>query len=93
VAITKAVDMRARLAVTITPADIGRRVTIRARYHGPDAGAIDVVGVLDAWHDGRLTITRHDGQRRVVAQGDLLAAKVIPNAPDRRARSRRRHSA
>lgn len=71
-------DMRARLSVTITPADIGKRVTVRMRHHGPEARAADVVGVLEAWRDGRLTITRRDGQRRVVAEEDLLAARVVP---------------
>jgi hypothetical protein len=85
--------MRARLTVTITPADVGRRVTVRARYHGPDAGAVDVVGMLDAWHDGRLTITRRDGQQRVVAEEDLLAARVVPTAANRRAQHQRQHSA
>jgi hypothetical protein len=85
--------MRARLTVTITPADVGRRVTVRARYHGPDAVAVDVVGVLDAWHDGRLTITRRDGQQRVVAEEDLLAARVVPTAASRRAQHQRQHGA
>lgn len=70
--------MRARLAVTITPDDVGRRVTVRARHHGPDAAAVDVVGLLEAWRDGRLEIVRRDGQRRIVAEADLLAAKVVP---------------
>lgn len=70
--------MRARLAVTITPDDVGRRVTVRMRYHGPGARAADVVGVLNAWEGGLLTITRRDGQQRVVAERDLLAGRVIP---------------
>lgn len=70
--------MRARLAITITPDDVGKRVTVRVRYHGPDARATDVVGVLNAWKDGVLTITRRDGQQRTVAEGDLLAGRVIP---------------
>jgi hypothetical protein len=70
--------MRARLAVTITPADVGRRVTVRMRYRGPEAHATDVVGVLESWRDGRLTITRRDGEQRVVAEEDLLAARVVP---------------
>ena len=69
--------MRARLVVTITPDDIGRRVTVRARHHGPGASAVDVVGTLDAWRDGLLTITRRDGQQRTVAERDLLAGKAI----------------
>jgi hypothetical protein len=78
--------MRARLAITITPDDIGRRVTVRARYHGPDARAVDVVGVLVAWSDGQLTIIRRDGEQRHVAERDLLAAKVVPDVPPRRSR-------
>jgi hypothetical protein len=84
--------MRARLAVTITAADVGRRVTVRARHHGPDARAVDIVGILDAWQDGQLTITRRDGQQRIVAEEDLLAARVVARAPDRRARQARQHS-
>jgi len=70
--------MRARLAVTITPADVGSRVTVRMRYSGPEARATDVVGVLESWRDGRLTITRRDGEQRIVAEEDLLAARVVP---------------
>jgi len=70
--------MRARLSVTITPDDVGSRVTIRARHHGPEAAAVDVVGLLDAWEAGRLTVTRRDGQQRVIAEADLLAARKIP---------------
>jgi hypothetical protein len=76
--------MRARLSVAITPADVGSRVTIRARHHGPEAGAVDVVGVLESWEGGRLTVVRRDGQRRVVAAADLLAARVVPPPPPRR---------
>lgn len=78
--------MRARLAITITPDDVGRRVTIRARHHGPQARAVDVVGVLDAWEDGQLTVTRRDGRQRVVAEADLLAARAIPAISPRRER-------
>ena len=78
--------MRARLKVSITPDDVGRRVTVRAVHHGPEAAAIDVVGVLDAWEDGLLTIVRRDGRRRSVAEADLLAARVVPEVPARRTR-------
>ena len=70
--------MRARLAVTITADDVGRRVTIRARHHGPEATATDVVGTLDSWDQGILTVTRRDGTRRRIAETDLLAARVVP---------------
>lgn len=71
----------ARLAVRITPDDVGARVTVRARNHGPGASAVDAVGVLDDWRDGHLHITRRDGSTTIVAEGDLLAARVVPEAP------------
>ena len=80
--------MRARLSVAITTADIGKRVTVRMRHHGPEARAADVVGVLEAWHDGRLTIARRDGERRIVAEEDLLAGRVVPPARPRKAGGR-----
>ena len=69
--------MRARLAVRISPADVGRRVSVRARYRGPDASAVDVVGHLVWWRDGVLIITRSNGEQRTVNERDLLAGKVI----------------
>jgi hypothetical protein len=77
-------SMRARLAVRISPADVGARITVRTRHHGPEAAVTDVVGVLRAWDDGVLTIERRDGTMRSVAQGDLVAGRVVPAAPDRR---------
>lgn len=75
--------MRARLTVSISPKDIGRRVTVRARHHGPEASVVDVVGILAEWRDGQLTVIRRDGQQRVVAETDLVAARVVP-APSTR---------
>ncbi|HSJ47093.1 MAG TPA: hypothetical protein VK923_20670 [Euzebyales bacterium] len=75
--------MRARLAVRISPADVGSRITVRTRYHGPEASVTDVVGVLRAWDDGVLTIERRDGTMRSVVQGDLVAGRVVPTAPVR----------
>lgn len=75
--------MRARLAVRITPADIGERVTVRARNHEGDASMIDVVGVLVDWQQATLTIERRDGELRQVRQADLMAGRVIPPAPPR----------
>lgn len=76
--------MRARLAVRITPADVGQRVTLRARYHGPEAAVTDVVGTLRAWSDGTLTVTRRDGSVTTVAEADLVAARVVTEPPPRR---------
>jgi hypothetical protein len=76
--------MRARLAVRITPADVGRRVTVRARHHGPGASVADVVGTLRAWDDGVLTIARRDGSTATVRQDDLVAGRVVGATPSRR---------
>jgi len=76
--------MRARMTVRISPADVGARVTVRARHHGPEAAVTDVVGMLRSWGDGMLTIERRDGTTRTVAQDDLVAARVVPAAPGRR---------
>jgi hypothetical protein len=75
----------ALLAVRISPADVGRRVTVRHRY---DATTLtDVVGRLLAWDDGpepTLRVERRDGSVTVVPLGLVVAAKVVPEAPPRR---------
>lgn len=80
--------MRARGVVRITPADVGKRVSVRARTHAPPGqpSATDTVGVLLAWDDGILHIQRRDGSVSRVADADLLAARVVSPAPDRRRR-------
>ena len=74
----------ALLAVRISPADVGRRVTVRHRY---DATTLtDVVGRLLAWEEGpeaALRIERRDGTVAVVPLGRVVAAKVVPEAPTR----------
>ena len=78
--------LHARLEVRITPGDVGSRVTVRARHRGPGASAVDVVGLLREWRDGRLHITRRDGSTTTVAEADLLAARVVPAQPPRTTR-------
>jgi GNAT superfamily N-acetyltransferase len=64
------------LAVRISPADVGRRVTIRHRL--PDTITLsDVVGVLVTWTPHHLTVRRRDESVRIVPVGDLVAAKVV----------------
>lgn len=71
--------MGARLRVAITPADVGARVTVRARTGaGERARFTDVVGVLEAWEDGQLTLRRRDGEVVTVAADSLVAGKVVP---------------
>jgi hypothetical protein len=67
------------LVVRITPADVGRRVSVRHRY---DATTLtDVVGQLLAWSDGVLRVERRDGEVVDIAVGDVVAAKVVPPPP------------
>lgn len=75
--------MKGRYTVRITPADVGQRVTVRARIPGPGPTATDTVGVLRSWAGGVLAIERRDGTLAEVAEGDLLAARVIPPQPPR----------
>jgi hypothetical protein len=76
--------MRARLTVRITPADVGARVSVRALHDGPEAGMVDVVGVLRDWSDQALTIERRDGSTTTVAVAAIVAGRVVPPPPPRR---------
>jgi hypothetical protein len=60
--------------VAITPADVGRRVTVRRRV--PE-GFRDVVGVLESWNHGVLTVRKRDGALVEIAEETLAAAKIV----------------
>lgn len=83
---TPEVTLRARLVVRITPADVGSRVSVRARVHGAAHGATDTLGHLRAWEGGVLVVERGDGSLVRIAEADLLAARPVPPAPVRRPR-------
>ncbi|MFE2274134.1 GNAT family N-acetyltransferase [Streptomyces lavendulae] len=74
------------LEIRITPADVGKRVSVR-RVEG-EAGVppvfSDAVGVLTSWKQGVLTITRKDGVSVHISESSLVAGKVVPPAPARR---------
>jgi hypothetical protein len=74
--------MRARYVVRITPADVGQRVTIRARTHScpGEPSSTDTVGVLRSWAGGVLCVERRDGETVRIVETDLLAARVIPSS-------------
>ncbi|MFJ8644502.1 GNAT family N-acetyltransferase [Streptomyces sp. NPDC093546] len=75
-----------RLEVRITPADVGKRVSVR-RLGDPGSGRetfTDTVGVLTSWDKGVLLITRRTGETVRIAESSLVAAKVVPAAPARR---------
>jgi N-acetylglutamate synthase len=64
----------------ITPADVGRRVVVR--YRLPAEGrATDVLGLLDAWSDGVLSVRRSNGSTVQVNAVDVVAAKPVPSRP------------
>lgn len=75
--------MRARLRVAVTPGDVGRRVTLRARTHAPpgEPPFTDTVGVLLSWEHGRLTVRRRGGEVVTVLAADLVAGRVVPPSP------------
>ncbi|MEU0097387.1 GNAT family N-acetyltransferase [Streptomyces sp. NPDC006267] len=75
-----------RLEVRITPADVGKRVSVRCRTDGGGTGAefTDTVGVLTSWDDGVLSITRKSGESVRIVEASLVAGKVVPAAPARR---------
>ncbi|MGW6710671.1 GNAT family N-acetyltransferase [Streptomyces sp. NPDC054956] len=75
-----------RLEIRITPADVGKRVSVR-RVEGGSGGAFaftDTVGVLTSWNRGVLTITRKTGESVRIPESALVAGKVVPAAPARR---------
>ncbi|MET9323732.1 GNAT family N-acetyltransferase [Streptomyces sp. NPDC003038] len=74
------------LEIRITPADVGKRVSVRRVESGPGGTPefTDAVGVLTSWDEGVLTITRKDGRSVRIAESTLVAGKIVPPAPARR---------
>ncbi|MFD3719762.1 GNAT family N-acetyltransferase [Streptomyces sp. NPDC058674] len=74
------------LEVRITPADVGKRVSVRRVEAGPGGspGFTDALGVLTSWNEGALVITQKDGRSVRIAESALVAGKVVPAAPARR---------
>ncbi|WP_435610534.1 GNAT family N-acetyltransferase [Streptomyces sp. C10-9-1] len=75
-----------RLVVRISPADVGKRVSVRSAGAATPAGArfTDTVGVLTSWTDGVLLITRRTGESVRVPESSLVAGRTVPAAPARR---------
>ncbi|MFF2014287.1 GNAT family N-acetyltransferase [Streptomyces sp. NPDC058195] len=75
-----------QLTVRITPADVGKRVSVRRMCESGPQGALfaDTVGVLTSWDDGVLSITPRNGEPVRIAEAVLVAGKVVPAAPARR---------
>ena len=67
-------------AINISPADIGRRVTIRHRL--PDGQLTDVVGILESWRqtattDDELVVRNRRGEPIRVGHPAIVAARVV----------------
>ncbi|HVE99254.1 MAG TPA: hypothetical protein VNA12_08750 [Mycobacteriales bacterium] len=69
--------------IRITPADVGRRVSVRRRLVDGRDGLGDVVGDLIGWTSGVLTVRTRGPQDVTVAEEHLVAGRVIPPAPRR----------
>lgn len=78
--------MRARYRNQLTVDDVGQRVSIRRWVEDEERGArpSDVLGHLRSWVDEILVIEKKDGSLVDVYAADILAAKVIPPAPEPR---------
>jgi hypothetical protein len=81
--------MRAQLQVHITPADVGKRVTIRSRIPAEpgEPRHSDTLGMLRSWRDGVLTVERRDGTCVELAEEDLAGARTLGPPPTRRRRA------
>ncbi|MDI5970454.1 GNAT family N-acetyltransferase [Streptomyces sp. SL13] len=75
-----------RLEVRITPADVGKRVSVRRVAEIRDAHPVfaDTLGVLTSWSHGVLSVTRRTGENVRIAESSLVAGKIVPAAPTRR---------
>jgi hypothetical protein len=74
----------ARLVVSVTPADVGQRVSLRRRL--PTGEYSDVVGVLESWSGDVLTVRRRTDELVEVPREIIVAGKVVPPMPPRRPR-------
>ncbi|MBA9003837.1 putative acetyltransferase [Thermomonospora cellulosilytica] len=74
----------ARLVVSVSEADVGRRVSLRRRL--PSGQYSDVVGVLESWENGVLTVRRRTGELVEVPRDVVVAGKVVPPPPPPRRR-------
>ena len=74
--------MAGRLVHRITREDVGSRVSIRIRL--PEGGFTDIVGVLESWADGVLTVRRRDGRGARIEESSVAASRVVPGLPPRR---------
>jgi N-acetylglutamate synthase len=75
----------ARLEIRITPADVGRRISVRQVIGTTDGHPMftDTIGVLASWDAGVVCVTRRTGQTVRIPESTLVAGKVVPASPAR----------
>ena len=67
--------------VSVTSEDVGARVVVRRQL--PDGGLGDLLGELLRWDD-EVAVRDRSGAGHAVARADVVAAKRVPPAPERR---------
>lgn len=75
-----------RLEIRITPADVGKRVSVRRLLQDGRQGPkfTDTVGVLTSWDNGVVSVTPKSGESVRILESSLVAGKTVPSAPPRR---------
>jgi hypothetical protein len=78
-------QVRFRLEVRLTAADVGSRVVIRWRRPS-DAGdeVADVLGILEATDDGSFSVRKASGDLEIIPRERALAGKIVPPAARRK---------
>ncbi|GAB3688977.1 putative acetyltransferase [Nocardiopsis oceani] len=74
--------LRGQLVHRIVPEDLGKRVTVRISL--PEGAFTDIIGVVESWADGVLSLRRRDNSTVEVAEADIVASRVVPPVPPRR---------
>ena len=67
--------------MSVTPADVGARVVVRRRL--PEGGFGDLLGELVQW-DAEVVVRDRTGVLHTASRTDVVAAKRVPPAPERR---------
>jgi GNAT superfamily N-acetyltransferase len=75
----------ARFEIRITPADVGKRVSVRQVVGITDGHPTftDTVGVLASWDAGVVSVTRRSGETVRIEEASLVSGKVVPPARPR----------
>ena len=71
-----------RYAMEVGPGDSGMRISLRRRF--PDGMYGDVLGILESWADGVVTVRRANDEIVVINATDVIATRRVPPPPARR---------